>query len=65
MCGLANSSPMLIGGRAIAGVGASGLMNGAMTIIAGAVPLEKRARTLDRSSTLMISKIAYSDNYSI
>ncbi|KAK9426574.1 putative Major facilitator superfamily domain-containing protein [Seiridium unicorne] len=42
ICGLAKSSPMLIGGRAIAGLGGSGLMNGGMTIIAGAVPLEKR-----------------------
>ncbi|KAM0813450.1 putative Major facilitator superfamily domain-containing protein [Seiridium cardinale] len=42
VCGLAKSSPMLIGGRAIAGLGGSGLINGGMTIIAGAVPLEKR-----------------------
>lgn len=34
---------MLIGGRAIAGVGASGIIVGGMTIIAGAVSLEKRA----------------------
>jgi MFS family permease len=34
---------MFIGGRAIAGLGGSGLMNGGMTIVAGAVPLEKRA----------------------
>jgi len=42
ICGVANSSAMLIGGRAIAGCGASGMMNGGMTIIAGAVPLQKR-----------------------
>ncbi|PYI28996.1 efflux pump protein [Aspergillus indologenus CBS 114.80] len=42
ICGLANSSSMLIGGRAIAGMGSSGLLNGGMTIIAGSVPLEKR-----------------------
>ncbi|KAF2795192.1 efflux pump protein [Melanomma pulvis-pyrius CBS 109.77] len=42
LCGVANSSSMLIGGRAIAGIGASGLMNGGMTIISGAVPLHKR-----------------------
>ncbi|KAI0123493.1 major facilitator superfamily domain-containing protein [Xylariales sp. AK1849] len=42
ICGLANSSNMLIGGRAIAGMGSSGLMNGAMTVIAGAVPLHQR-----------------------
>ncbi|GJC85422.1 efflux pump mlcE [Colletotrichum liriopes] len=42
ICGLANSSVMLIAGRAIAGLGGSGLLNGGMTIIAGAIPLEKR-----------------------
>jgi MFS family permease len=42
ICGLANSSSMLIGGRALAGMGSSGLLNGGMTIIAGAVPLQKR-----------------------
>ncbi|KAF2811345.1 efflux pump protein [Mytilinidion resinicola] len=42
VCGLASSSSMLIGGRAIAGLGGSGLLNGGMTIIAGAVPLAKR-----------------------
>jgi hypothetical protein len=52
VCGLANSSSMLIGGRAIAGLGASGLMNGGMTIIAGAVPLEKRPCEIPGSSEL-------------
>ncbi|KAK8004428.1 carbohydrate esterase family 4 protein [Apiospora arundinis] len=42
ICGVATSSPMFIGGRVIAGLGSSGLMNGAMTLIAGAVPLAKR-----------------------
>ncbi|KAL4792163.1 major facilitator superfamily domain-containing protein [Aspergillus venezuelensis] len=42
ICGVANSSSTLIGGRAVAGIGSSGLLNGGMTIIAGAVPLEKR-----------------------
>ncbi|KAK8041168.1 hypothetical protein PG994_014175 [Apiospora phragmitis] len=42
VCGVATSSPMFIGGRVIAGLGSSGIMNGAMTLIAGAVPLEKR-----------------------
>lgn len=42
ICSLANSSNMLIGGRALAGIGSSGLLNGGMTIIAGAVPLDKR-----------------------
>ncbi|KAK3682305.1 major facilitator superfamily domain-containing protein [Podospora appendiculata] len=42
ICGAAVSSTMLIVGRAIAGMGASGLMNGGLTIIASAVPLDKR-----------------------
>ncbi|KAL4880586.1 major facilitator superfamily domain-containing protein [Aspergillus karnatakaensis] len=42
ICGVANSSKMLIVGRAIAGMGTSGMVNGALTIIAGAVPMHKR-----------------------
>ncbi|KAJ4423328.1 hypothetical protein N0V82_002056 [Gnomoniopsis sp. IMI 355080] len=42
ICALANSSRMLIGGRIVAGLGASGLFNGAMTIITALVPLQKR-----------------------
>lgn len=42
ICGVATSSRMLIGGRATAGLGASGLTNGALTIIAALVPLAKR-----------------------
>lgn len=42
ICGTAISSPMLIAGRAIAGMGTAGLMNGGLTIIACSVPLAKR-----------------------
>lgn len=42
---LATSSNMFIVGRAVAGMGASGLVNGALTIIAASVPLHKRAGT--------------------
>ncbi|KKK15676.1 hypothetical protein P175DRAFT_0498759 [Aspergillus ochraceoroseus IBT 24754] len=42
ICGLANSSKMLIVGRAVAGMGTSGMVNGAMTIIAGALPMHRR-----------------------
>ncbi|KAK7997400.1 cytochrome P450 [Apiospora arundinis] len=42
LCGVATSSVMLIVGRAVAGMGASGIQNGAFTIIAGCVPLQKR-----------------------
>ncbi|KAF2999786.1 hypothetical protein E8E13_005809 [Curvularia kusanoi] len=41
VCGLATSSSVFIAGRVIAGLGAAGLFNGGMTIIASAVPLEK------------------------
>jgi len=43
LCGVATSSNMLIVGRVVAGAGMSGLMNGALTIIAGAAPLQRRA----------------------
>ncbi|KAF1955827.1 efflux pump protein [Byssothecium circinans] len=43
LSGLARTSAMLIIGRAVSGLGGAGLMNGAMTIIAAASPLDKRA----------------------
>lgn len=42
LCGAAQSSKMLIIGRAVAGLGGSGIQNGALTIIAACVPLHKR-----------------------
>ncbi|KAJ4303853.1 hypothetical protein N0V88_001450 [Collariella sp. IMI 366227] len=42
VCGTAQSSAVLIGGRAIAGIGAAGLTSGALTIVAYAAPLNKR-----------------------
>ncbi|KAJ3519886.1 hypothetical protein NM208_g13944 [Fusarium decemcellulare] len=42
ICGLAQSSIMLIIGRTIAGIGGSGIQNGALTMIAASVPLNKR-----------------------
>ncbi|KAF7590250.1 hypothetical protein BBP40_003134 [Aspergillus hancockii] len=42
ICGIANSSKMLIIGRAVAGMGSSGMLNGALNILAGAVPMHKR-----------------------
>ena len=41
LCGVASSSAILIAGRVVAGLGASGIVNGALTILAGAVPMEK------------------------
>ncbi|RHZ55197.1 hypothetical protein CDV55_105193 [Aspergillus turcosus] len=42
ICGIATSSKMLIVGRAVAGMGSSGMVNGALTIVAGAVPMHRR-----------------------
>ncbi|KAF7515193.1 hypothetical protein G7054_g14704 [Neopestalotiopsis clavispora] len=42
LCGVATSSTFFIIGRTVAGLGTSGLENGALTLIAGAVPLQKR-----------------------
>lgn len=42
ICGIAISSNMLIVGRAIAGIGGSGILNGAFTIISGCVPMSRR-----------------------
>jgi MFS family permease len=42
ICGAAQSSTMLIIGRAVAGMGGSGLMNGGLSILASSAPLHKR-----------------------
>lgn len=42
LCGAATNSEMLIVGRAVAGVGASAIFSGGMTIVAYSVPLRKR-----------------------
>ncbi|MDI1493419.1 MAG: hypothetical protein OHK93_005208 [Ramalina farinacea] len=42
ICGAAQSSPMFIIGRAIAGLGSSGLFTGCLTTIANCVPKERR-----------------------
>jgi MFS family permease len=49
LCGVAASSKMFIIGRAVAGMGGSGLMNGAFTIIAICMPMDKRAGTATSS----------------
>jgi hypothetical protein len=46
---------MLIGGRAIAGLGSSGLQNGSFTLISGATPLHKRPSELTLSRSLSIA----------
>jgi MFS family permease len=42
ICGVAQSSKMLIVGRAVAGMGAAGLQNGGLTILSSCAPPEKR-----------------------
>ncbi|CAG8955746.1 hypothetical protein HYFRA_00011012 [Hymenoscyphus fraxineus] len=46
LCGLATSSLMLIIGRAIAGLGAAGIINGAITVVSSCAPLDKRPALL-------------------
>ncbi|KAJ5636568.1 uncharacterized protein N7484_009881 [Penicillium longicatenatum] len=46
LCGIANSSKMLIVARAVAGMGCSGLMNGTLTIISSCVPLHKSPKII-------------------
>ncbi|RFU24275.1 hypothetical protein B7463_g12062, partial [Scytalidium lignicola] len=46
LCGVAVSSTMLIVGRAVAGIGGAGLLNGGLTIIRVCVPPEKSAAYL-------------------
>ncbi|KAI5919995.1 putative MFS multidrug transporter [Camillea tinctor] len=43
ICGVVTSSTMFILGHAVAGIGGSGLQNGALSVESGAVPLEKRS----------------------
>jgi MFS family permease len=43
LAGVARSSTMLIVARAISGIGGSGIIGGAMTCIAAAVPIENRS----------------------
>ncbi|GKT62131.1 aflatoxin efflux pump [Colletotrichum tofieldiae] len=42
ICGVAPSSPVLIAGRAIAGVGSAGIFTGAMMVMIPMIPLHKR-----------------------
>lgn len=61
LCGVALSSDMLIVGRAVAGMGSSGLMNGALTILAACVPLDKRPRkNLYRAYSILLLMIPQS-----
>ncbi|KAF2188862.1 efflux pump [Zopfia rhizophila CBS 207.26] len=46
LCGAAHSSTMLILGRAVAGLGSSGLSNGALTILSASAPMHKQPTML-------------------
>lgn len=46
ICAIANTSSIFIAGRVIAGLGASGIQNGSITIMAGSAPIEKRPALL-------------------
>ncbi|ELR03674.1 hypothetical protein GMDG_06317 [Pseudogymnoascus destructans 20631-21] len=52
LCGAAQSSPMLIVGRAIAGLGGSGLMNGILTILSSILPPERLPRVMGLNVSL-------------
>ena len=55
ICGVANSSPMLIGGRVIAGLGTSGILNGALLIVAECTPMQRRpSRTSDFLDSVLL-----------
>ena len=43
LCATASTSKMLIIARAVAGIGAAGIQNGSLTIIARSLPLKKQA----------------------
>ncbi|KAL6713713.1 hypothetical protein ACLMJK_008205 [Lecanora helva] len=45
ICGVATSSAMLIVGRVIAGLGTSGILNGALLIVAECAPMQRRPST--------------------
>lgn len=58
VCALAPSSPVLIVGRAITGLGASGIFAGGMIILTSVIPLHKRAVwTGTMNSTFAIASI--------
>jgi MFS family permease len=50
LCGVATSSPMFIIGRTVAGLGAAGITNGGMTIVAATAPQKKRPCTVSLMS---------------
>jgi MFS family permease len=64
ICGAATSSTMLIIGRAIAGLGGAGLLNGGYTIIYATVPLPKQPGMAQDSLQQITTLIVYSHSVS-
>ena len=59
ICGVAVSSPMLIIGRAITGIGGSGLVTGAMVIVTTIRPLAKRPMLIGTiMGTIAVGQVA-------
>lgn len=61
ICGAAQSSKMLIVGRAIAGIGAASLLNGSITIVSCTAPPEKRPSKCDSWLGLSIHTLVAND----
>lgn len=62
LCGVATSSKMFIVGRAVAGMGGSGIVNGGLTMIAKCIPMEKRGGKafyfpIGQSLTTLVSEV--------
>lgn len=55
--GAANSSAMLIGGRVITGLGASGIYNGSQTLMVAGIPTNKRPLIFSLVVAGMLSQI--------
>ncbi|GKT45536.1 efflux pump aflT [Colletotrichum spaethianum] len=53
ICGVAPSSPVLIAGRAIAGVGSAGIFTGAMMVMIPMIPLHKRPMFQGRTNVVL------------
>ncbi|WQF78922.1 Putative major facilitator superfamily, MFS transporter superfamily [Colletotrichum destructivum] len=63
ICGAAPSSVILIVGRVVAGIGSAGIMSGGLTIVAGAVPLERRPGTCIRLEYVLCKVVSLTSSY--
>jgi MFS family permease len=58
ICGAAPNSLALIIGRAIASIGSSGLLTGAMMVIAHTIPLQKRPAYMGMTEVCTVSHLS-------